>query len=172
MLHRIPAPLRRLLQQRRGISAVEFALIAPVLIVIMFAMVEVGGAAFQYIELVQALSAGSEYAMNHAGDKTAQSDIKAAVTAALPTGWTDATVADPLYFCMSSAYSCSNPPGSSATAPNPTDQCTSSGQAIYLKVSRPNSLTILSSILSRLGLSSLVSSIGATLSACEIARFQ
>jgi Flp pilus assembly protein TadG len=58
---------------------VEFTLIAPALGMIIFAMVDVGSAAFQYIEPVQALSAGSSYAMNHSSDT---SGIQAAVTAA------------------------------------------------------------------------------------------
>ena len=162
MPHRIPAWLRRLLRHRRGISAMEFAVIAPAFAVILFAMVDVGGAAFQYIELVQSLSAGSGYAMNHSSDT---SGIKAAVTAALPSGWTDVTVGAPRYFCTSSAKSCSSPPASSATSPIaastccPSGNCASSGQAIYLTASRPNSSIILSSI-------------GTTLHVCEIARFQ
>jgi Flp pilus assembly protein TadG len=141
---------------------VEFALIAPALGVIVFAMVDVGGAAFQYIELIQGLSAGSAYAMNHSSDS---GGIQAAVTAALPSGWSDVTVGAPRYFCMSSAKSCSSPPASSATSPIaastccPGGNCASSGQAIYLTASRPNSSIILSSI-------------GTTLNACEIARFQ
>ena len=163
MLHRMPGWLRRLLRQRRGISAVEFALIAPVLGVILFAMIDVGGAAFQYIELVQALSAGSAYAINHSSDT---SGIQGAVSAALPSGWTNVTVGAPLYFCMSSANSCSSPPANSSPLPAstccPSGNCASSassGQAIYLTASRPNSSIILSSI-------------GTTLNACEIARFQ
>jgi len=162
MLHQMPGRLRRLLRHRRGISAVEFALIAPVLGVILFAMIDVGGAAFQYIELVQALSAGSAYAINHSSDT---SGIQGAVSAALPSGWTNVTVGAPLYFCMSSANSCSSPPAGGATSPIaastccPSGTCTSSGQAIYLTASRPNSSIILSSI-------------GTTLHACEIARFQ
>jgi Flp pilus assembly protein TadG len=163
MLHQMPGWLRRLLRHRRGISAVEFAFIAPVLAVILFAMVDVGGAAFQYIELVQALSAGSAYAMNHSSDT---SGIKAAVTAALPSGWTNVTVGAPLYFCMNSANSCSSPPASSSPIPAstccPNGNCASSassGQAIYLTASRPNSSIILSSI-------------GTKLNVCEIARFQ
>ena len=162
MLHRIPAGLRRSLRHRGGISAVEFALIAPALGVIIFAMVDVGGAAFQYIELVQALSAGSSYAMNHSSDT---SGIQAAVTAALPSGWSNVTVGAPRYFCVSSANSCSSPPAGGATSPIaastccPSGTCTSSGQAIYLTASRPNSSIILSSL-------------GTTLHACEIARFQ
>jgi Flp pilus assembly protein TadG len=162
MLHRLPASLRPLLRHRRGISALEFALIAPTLALIIFAMVDVGGAAFQYIELVQGLSAGSEYAMNHSSDT---SGIKAAVTAALPSGWSNVTVGAPRYFCLSSANSCSSPPASGATSPItastccPSGSCASPGQAIYLTASRPNSSIILSSI-------------GTTLHACEIARFQ
>jgi len=162
MLHHMPGWLRRLLRHRRGISAVEFALIAPVLGVILFAMIDVGGAAFQYIELVQSLSAGSAYAMNHSSDT---SGIQGAVSAALPSGWTNVTVGAPRYFCLSSANSCSSPPASSASSPIatatccPSGSCASSGQAIYLTASRPNSSIILSSI-------------GTTLNACEIARFQ
>jgi len=162
MLRRISGWLRPSLRHRRGISAVEFALIAPTLAVIIFAMVDVGGAAFQYIELVQALSAGSEYAMNHSSDT---GGIEAAVNAALPSGWSDVTVSAPRYFCVSSANSCSSPPAGVATSPIaastccPSGTCASSGQAIYLTASRPNSSIILSSL-------------GTTLHACQIARFQ
>ena len=163
MLHRIPAPLRRSLRHRGGISAVEFTLIAPALGMIIFAMVDVGSAAFQYIEPVQALSAGSSYAMNHSSDT---SGIQAAVTAALPSGWSNVTVGAPRYFCVSSTNSCSSPPASSSPLPAstccPSGNCASSassGQAIYLTASRPNSSIILSSI-------------GTTLHVCEIAPFQ
>jgi hypothetical protein len=133
---------------------VEFALIASVLVAIILVMIHVGGAVFQYIELLQALSGGSEYAMNHASDPG--TGVLDAVNAALPSELkvTDKNF-EQRYFCMSSPYTCSTSTDIIKTLDiKPIANCGSSGQVIYLKASPYSSF------------------IRTTLNACEIARFQ
>lgn len=88
---------RRVALDRRGVSALEFALIAPVMLVLFLGTFDIGNAAFQYIELNQIVRAGGQYAMRHAGDTSGiQTYTTAAATAA---GFNDVTVAAPQYFC-------------------------------------------------------------------------
>lgn len=55
--------LSRLTRNRRGIAAVEFALIAPILVVCLLAVYDLGRALQQQIRLNQAVEAGGLYAM-------------------------------------------------------------------------------------------------------------
>lgn len=71
--------LRRWLADRRGASAVEFALIAPVFVGMMVGVVEAGGALRTGLQARQAAAAGAAYASKHTFDATA---IAAASTAA------------------------------------------------------------------------------------------
>ncbi|AID29349.2 pilus assembly protein [Mesorhizobium loti] len=55
-------------RQKAGVSAVEFALVSPVLLVILAGTVDIGGSLKAKFELSSALSAGSNYALLN-GDK-------------------------------------------------------------------------------------------------------
>jgi Flp pilus assembly protein TadG len=77
-------------RDRRGISALEFGLIAPVMATLFLAAVDVGYAVQQSIQLQQAIYAGALYARaNPTGDATiiskVSNDIPAAWNAGTPT---------------------------------------------------------------------------------------
>jgi Flp pilus assembly protein TadG len=55
-------------QGERGASLIEFALVAPILIVLLFGVVDFGRLAFTKIDLNDAVQEGSIYASTHPGD--------------------------------------------------------------------------------------------------------
>ena len=79
--HRISERLRR---DRRGVSAIEFAFIAPVMIMLMLGAFDFGNAAQQQIQLQQAVRAGGAYAISRPTDLAG---IQEAVSAGLPDRW-------------------------------------------------------------------------------------
>lgn len=101
------------LRDRRGIVALEFALIGGMLVMVMLAVWDIGNAAQQTIRLHEALHAAGQYALSFPTDQTG---IRRAVTNALPSGWTNVTVSGPAYSCTcwSSSGSSADPSG---TAP-------------------------------------------------------
>lgn len=82
-----------LLRCRRATSALEFALIAPVLIILLGAAADLGNAFQQSIRLGSAVRSGAQRAAADAGGTAA---IQAAVTSAI-TGWEGVSVTvDPM----------------------------------------------------------------------------
>jgi Flp pilus assembly protein TadG len=77
------------LRSRRGIAALEFALVVPVLILLILATVDYGRAIAQSMRLSNAVRAGAQYALSFPDDVAG---INARVTGALG-GWTDVSVA-------------------------------------------------------------------------------
>jgi Flp pilus assembly protein TadG len=75
----------RFCRDRRGVSAVEFAMIAPIAATIMLGAFDLGNAAQQQIALQEAVRTGGQYAIHFPTNPTG---VKSAVTSALPTGWT------------------------------------------------------------------------------------
>ena len=86
---------RRVLRQRRGIVAVEFALIASVLAVSLSSVYDLGNALQQNIRMREAVRAGGLYAQYYSEDTTG---IQNAVTAAV-SNWTNVTVNSVTRFC-------------------------------------------------------------------------
>ncbi|MEE8393553.1 MAG: TadE family protein [Rhodospirillales bacterium] len=79
-------PKRRLLDLTRsseGVSAVEFALITPMLLVVLIGLIDFGMAMFHKMELQSAVRSGAQYALSNSGDTTS---ITSAVTAATSIG--------------------------------------------------------------------------------------
>jgi Flp pilus assembly protein TadG len=98
MKRRIGSHARRpLLRDQRGMSALEFALAALVLVPMIMAAADLGYMAEQQIQLQQALRAGGQYAMSFPTDITG---IKNAVVNALPSNWTNITVGTPSDSCV------------------------------------------------------------------------
>lgn len=94
--------LRRLLCDRRGGPAMEFAIIAPILVVCLTFVFDLGSALQQRIRLAEAVRAGGLYAVSYPTDTTNAvnaTKISAAVTAAVPD-WTDLTVSTPAMTCQ------------------------------------------------------------------------
>lgn len=131
--------LRFLARDRRGVSALEFGLIAGVLATILLSVWDIGNAMQQEIRLEQALRAAAQYAQSFPTDTAG---ITAAVTNAVPAGWSDVSVAAP-----SSACYCASS-GSAAVA-SPGCTCPSGEtleRFLTLGASRPYSAALLTSI--------------------------
>jgi Flp pilus assembly protein TadG len=75
----------RLCRDRRGVSAIEFAIIAPIMVTLMLGAYDVGNAALQQIRLQEAVRSGGAYAISWPTDL---SGIQTAVSDALPAGMT------------------------------------------------------------------------------------
>lgn len=71
----------RLLSDCGGSPAVEFGLLAPILVVILFGTIDLGALTYQSMEVAVAAHAGADYAM-HSGWNS--SSIQTAVTSATP----------------------------------------------------------------------------------------
>ena len=80
----IAALLRRLLRCNRGAAAVEFGLSAPVLLLVLAPMADLGLAFAMQQQLQDAVQAGALYASTHAWNQNASAAIASAVTAATP----------------------------------------------------------------------------------------
>ena len=70
---------------RRGVAALEFAVVAAIMVTLMLGAYDLGNAAQRQIGLQEAVRAGGAYALNHPTDVTG---IRTMVTNALPAGWT------------------------------------------------------------------------------------
>jgi Flp pilus assembly protein TadG len=117
------ARLPGLLRCRRGAAALEFGIIAPVLILLLAGLVDLGGAMQQAIRLENAARAGAQYAMSFPQDTAG---IRTATTAAL--GGTTATVQVQPPFCAC-------PGGSSVTPVACTGTpCDGAPAGIYVQV--------------------------------------
>jgi Flp pilus assembly protein TadG len=79
LLQRCSAWLRKLCRAEDGIAAVEFGLLAPMLLLIVAASIDLGLAYSAQMKVQQAAQAGAQYALLHGFDST---KITAAVTAA------------------------------------------------------------------------------------------
>jgi Flp pilus assembly protein TadG len=131
MVVRILGACRRLLSDRRGMSAMELTLVALVLVPAIFALVELGNAAQQQIQLQQALRAGGQYAMKYGCTApctgTSAANISHAVTAALPSNW-NVTVGAPTSSCVcsNSGVSCNTTACASPNMPQTSITLTAS----------------------------------------------
>lgn len=88
--------LARFRANRRGIAAAEFALIAPIMVVCLLAVYDLGRALQQQIRLNQAVEAGGLFAMSYPYNVTG---ITSVITQAVST-WTDVAVATPVSICQ------------------------------------------------------------------------
>ena len=85
MPRRINKTLTHLPCDRRGVAAIEFAMIGSLTAILVLGAYDFGNAAQQQIQLQEAVRSGGAYAMNHATDVAG---IQGVVTNALPSGWT------------------------------------------------------------------------------------
>jgi Flp pilus assembly protein TadG len=95
--HPSPAarPRAAALRDRKGVSTLEFGLVAPVLILVLLGVFDLGNALQQSIRLESAARAGAQYAFAYPGD---EAGIAAAVRANL-TGWSNVVVQRPVRVC-------------------------------------------------------------------------
>jgi Flp pilus assembly protein TadG len=83
---------RMALRDKHGVAALEFAIVAPVLIAMALSAYDIGNAVQQRMLLQQALRAGGQYAVSfpvqtNIDGSLDTNDIAQAVNQALPTGW-------------------------------------------------------------------------------------
>jgi Flp pilus assembly protein TadG len=76
-----PSELSRTLRDRRGTSAVEFALVAPVLLLMMAGLIDGSRLIVRTMQVRAAAQAGADYALGHGWDF---GQIQAAVRSATP----------------------------------------------------------------------------------------
>jgi Flp pilus assembly protein TadG len=115
------ATVRAMLRDGRGIAAAEFALIAPVMLTMLFGVYDLGNAIQQRLQLEQAVRAGGQFALSWP-DQTG--GIAGAIKAALPATWADATIAvgAPVCYCKSSTNGTTASPCTDTCAAGTTKQ--------------------------------------------------
>jgi Flp pilus assembly protein TadG len=98
--------IRKFFRDRRGVAALEFMIMGPVLVILVFAGFQFGDVIQKQIALQQAVKSGGEYARYF---PTAEAGIKSTITNALPPGFTlssgSPTVA---CFCNGALLSCTS----------------------------------------------------------------
>lgn len=82
------AARRRLRHDRRGVAALEFGVLATVLVPLLLAVFDLGNQIYQTLVLRQAVRAGALYALYYHDTAGIQHTIEAS----LPSGWTSASV--------------------------------------------------------------------------------
>ncbi len=128
------ATLRALLRlRRRGVAAVEFALAAPILLLLVLAAVDFGWGFYDGLQVQGAASAGAQYASMHAWDSGA---ITTAVETATPLGTLVGLGRDPTTNLQTPIQVCACPTASSglnisATLPDFTTGTASCTQGSY-----------------------------------------
>lgn len=121
VIDKIKTHLGRFCRDRHGTSAIEFAIIAPVMLLLMLGAYDLGNRAQQEIQLQQAVRSGGLYAAYRPTDV---SGIQTSVSDALPTGWSLNSPATVVCGCVAGAAF----PSPSCTAAN-LDTCTGAGAA-------------------------------------------
>ncbi|MFT8246974.1 TadE/TadG family type IV pilus assembly protein [Roseomonas sp. BN140053] len=95
MRQRIRSSLCGALLDRRGVSAVEFALVAPALLLLLFSMYDVGSAMWRTMRLEMAARAGAQYAFARPQDTAGITNTVLDQV----TGWKNVTVSSPQMVC-------------------------------------------------------------------------
>jgi Flp pilus assembly protein TadG len=75
------AAISRFLSDRGGAAAVEFGMVAPMLVVLLFGTIDLGALTYQSMGVAAAAHAGADYAMHSGWNSSA---IQTAVTSATP----------------------------------------------------------------------------------------
>jgi len=96
--------IKRFCTARDGVSAVEFALVAPVLLFSLLGVVDVGRIVYQRADMETALRAGIQYFMNGGDDMTKAEDVVNQSGSTKPG--TTSVVADQYCLCGGAAHAC------------------------------------------------------------------
>jgi Flp pilus assembly protein TadG len=94
----ISDPITRALGDTSGAAGVEFALMAPALIVLLIGAVDVGDLAYQKAQVSAAANAGALYAIHNGGGST--SNIATAASSATPITLSATPTVSTLYYCV------------------------------------------------------------------------
>lgn len=119
------------LADRGGAAAVEFALLAPALVLFVVGTIDLGTLAYQSLQVRAAVHAGALYALKNAPSPTAAA-IDSAVQNATTLTVTP-TAPTPLYYCDSG--------GSLSSVGSPTSSCSGGTVGTYLVVSAQATFT-------------------------------
>ena len=119
--------LVRALRDRRGVSAVEFALVAPVLIAIPIPVYDIGSSLHAKMQVEEAVQAGAQYVIAHTFD-SAKVSAAAAAASSLPVTITTAEACGCPSGNTISAQPCGNACPNGTTAKK---YATINGQATY-----------------------------------------
>ncbi len=140
LIRRLAAALR----DRRGVSAIEFGAVVPVIALILTATYDLGNLVQMRMKLSEAAYAGGQYAVAFPSNA---SGISAAITAALPAGWSDVTITGPTTVCT-----CWTAGGGEAAASCASDPVCPTGQVlqrtITLSLTKPYSPLMMVSLTS------------------------
>lgn len=117
--------VRRGIEARAGSVAVEFAIIAPLVLALILPVADLGALVYTQMQVQLAAQAGAEYAAAHAWDPTG---IQAAVTSATPLTQTAGLTITPQPFTAQNVQFCGCVTGTSLTqtwqpCPNPRPIC-------------------------------------------------
>lgn len=96
--------LKRFLRDRKGVSAVEFALVAPVLVIGLLGVVDLGNIVYQRADMESALRAGVQYFMNGGDDLAKAEDVVNVSWTTKPEGVS--IVADRFCMCGAVEHAC------------------------------------------------------------------
>ena len=100
-------PLHRFARDERGVSAVEFGLIAPILAVLVLGVAELGHVTYQRTDMHSAIRSGSQYVLNGGRDLDVARDIVVRSWSSMPEdGEVEATR---FCLCASSVHACNTP---------------------------------------------------------------
>lgn len=114
--------LKKLLRASDGSAAVEFAIGAPVLLVGLIIVTDIGLAISDRMNLDQSVRAGAEFAMNNVEDETTLEDmVKSAATGAYGAALNDVNSSDIPTVDVTRTCECPDAPGVSASC---TTLCT------------------------------------------------
>ena len=128
-------------RDRRGAAALEFGVVAGLLVILLLGVWDLGNAAQQEIRMQEALRAAAEYARSFPTNTTG---ISAAITAALPSDWTNVTVATPVDSCACWAPGTGTTASSNCSCPSGTTLA----RFLTLAASRPFSAMLIQSLTS------------------------
>jgi len=127
---------RKLLRRRDGTSAIELALILPVIAAMIVPLADLGMAAFTKMEVQNAAQAGADYALKNASGTFNATNIGTAVTSATALSGLTAT--------PTPSESCACVSGTTitdTTAPPCSTGCASGTEGIYVTVGAQASYT-------------------------------
>jgi Flp pilus assembly protein TadG len=133
-----PIQLHRFASDRRGVAALEFAIIALVLVTLVLGAFDFGNAAQQQVQLQEAVRAGGAYAATYPTDPTG---IQNVVTNSLPTGWQLSSSPTVSCSCLDSSTGATS--STICTAPN----CSTDAKIITITATMP--YTTLTSLFAR-----------------------
>jgi len=97
--------LQRFLRDKRGVSAIEFALLAPFLLVSLLGVVDLGHTVYQRADMEAALRSGIQYFMNGGDDLTRAEQVVNASWTTQPDGVT--VTAERFCMCGGVVHACS-----------------------------------------------------------------